>query len=144
MTARIDPKQLVAAREIVVAPPAKPAPRACTERDFNIPTALHAGFFGLFLAYLGVMWIGFGNPNLAIPMAIFVFFTVGFYAVPMLWATMKGPNETFAMPLARLWDEGVATHTGLTSGGAAAAQVLVLPVLIFLWGVAVVTIAALV
>lgn len=141
MTARIDPKQLIAAREIVVAPP---APRACTDRDFNIPTALHAGFFGLFLAYLGVMWIGFGNPNLAIPMAIFMFFTAAFYVVPMLWSTMKGPNETSAMPLARLWSEGVATHTGLTTGGAAAAQVLVLPVLILLWGVAVVTIAALV
>ncbi len=50
MTARLDPKQLIAARELVVAPPAHPAPRACTDRDLNIPTARHARVFGLFLA----------------------------------------------------------------------------------------------
>ncbi len=90
------------------------------------------------------MWMGFGNPHLAIPMAIFVFFTAAFYVVPMMWSVMKGPNETTAMPLARLWADGVATHTGLASGGAVAVQVLLLPVLIFLWGVAVVTIHALI
>jgi hypothetical protein len=138
MSVRIDPKQLVAAREIVAGPPA----RACTDRDFNLPTALHAGFFGLFLAYLGVMWIGFGNPDLAVPMAIFVLFTVAFYVVPMLWSTMAGPNATRSMTLDRLLDDGVDTLTGRTSAGAAIAQVMVLPVLILFWGVAVVAIAA--
>ena len=140
MSVRLDPKQLVAARELV---PGPDAPRACTDRDFNLPTALHAGFFGLFLAYLGVMWIGFGNPGLAVPMAIFVFFTVAFYVVPMLWSTMAGPTSTRSMALDTLLANGVDTLTGRTSGGAAVAQVMVLPVLILLWGVAVVTIAAL-
>ena len=48
------------------------------------------------------------------------------------------------MGLGRLLEDGVDTLTGRTSGGAAVAQVLVLPVLILMWGVAVVTIAALV
>lgn len=139
MSVRIDPKQLAAA-EIVQGP----APRACTERDFNLPAALHGGFFGLFIAYLGVMWVGFGNPGLTISMAICLLFTAAFYVVPMLWATMGGPNETRAMSLDRLLGEGVDTVTGRIGGGAAVAQVMVLPVLILLWGVAVVTIAALV
>ncbi|WP_037498757.1 hypothetical protein [Sphingomonas jaspsi] len=141
MSVRIDPRLLADAREIVIAPD---APRAVTERDFNLPVALHAGFFGLFIAYLGVMWIGFGNPDLAIPMAIFLFFTAAFYVVPALWATMAGPSETRAMPLDKLLGSGIDTLTGRTGGGAAVAQVLVLPVLIFLWGVAVAVIAALV
>lgn len=138
MSVRLDPKQLAAANELV----APPQPRACTDRDFNLPTALHAGFFGLMLAYLGVMWVGFGNPGLAIPMVICVLFTAAFYAVPMLWSTMAGPNATRSMTLDTLFGEGVDTLTGRTSAAAAAAQVLVLPVLILLWGVAVVAIAA--
>jgi hypothetical protein len=139
MSVRIDPKQL-AASELVEAP----APRACTDRDFNLPAVLHGGFFGLFLAYLGVMWVGFGNPGLAISMAICLLFTAAFYVVPMLWSTMGGPNETRAMTLDHLLGQGVDTVTGRVGGGAAIAQVMVLPVLILLWGVAVVTIAALV
>ncbi|WP_118858068.1 hypothetical protein [Sphingomonas mesophila] len=145
MSVRLDPRQLAAAREIVAAPELVPnAPRACTDRSFNLPTALHAGFFGLFLAYLGVMAIGFPHPEMVLPMAIFVIFTVAFYVVPMLWATMGPANESRAMSLGALFERGVETHTGLTSGGSAVAQVLVLPVLILLWGVAVVAIAALV
>jgi hypothetical protein len=139
MSIKIARDQLAAAHDLADTPERD---RACTDRDFNLPVALHAGFFGLFLAYLGVMWIGFGNPGLAIPMVVFLFFTAAFYVVPMLWATMPGHNPTQAMDLRKLFDRGVDTHTGRTTGGAAVAQVLVLPVLIFLWGVAVVAIAA--
>ncbi|MEQ7873573.1 hypothetical protein ABDK56_06160 [Sphingomonas sp. ASV193] len=140
MSVRLD-RATLAADELALAP--APAPRACTDRNFNLPTALHAGFFGLFLAYLAVMGLGFRSPQMILPMAIFVIFTVGFYVVPMLWATMAPAHADRAMPLARLLGEGVDTLTGRTSGAGAVAQVLVLPVLIFGWGLAVVTIAAL-
>ncbi|WP_324805954.1 hypothetical protein SH584_07395 [Sphingomonas sp. LY29] len=139
MSVHVDPKLLVATRQLAQ-PPA--APRACTDRTFNLPTSLHAGFFGLFLAYLGVTAIGFPHPEMILPMAIFVIFTVGFYVVPMLWATMGPENPGRAMSLRRLFDEGVDTFTGRSSGGEAAVQVLVLPVLILAWGIAVVLIAA--
>jgi hypothetical protein len=139
MSIKLDRQQLAAIDSIAGAPD---RPRACTERDFNLPVALHAGFFGLFLTYLGVMWAGFGNPNLLIPMAICIFFTAAFYVVPMLWTTMDGPNQTDAMGFDEMFARGVDIHTGRISGGGAAVQVLVLPVLILLWGVAVVVIAA--
>lgn len=144
MSVRLDPSQLADAREIVPAPTLPNAPRACTDRSFGLPVSLHASFFGLFLAYLGVMAIGFPHPEMVLPMAICVLFTVAFYVVPMLWATMAPANDSKAMGLGRLLEDGVDTLTGRTSGGAAVAQVLVLPVLILMWGVAVVTIAALV
>lgn len=140
MTTTLPRHELIARNEIVAAP----AARACTDRDFNLPVALHAGYFGFILAYLGVMWLGFSSPGMVIPIAICVIFTVAFYVVPMKWATMEPDNPGKSMPLARLMDRGVDTINGRCSGGAAVAQVLVLPVLLLLWGIAVVTIAALV
>ena len=140
MSVRVDPKLLHADAQIV--PP--PVQRACDDRTFGLPWGLHAGFFGLFLAYLGVMAIGFPHPEMVLPMAVFVFFTAAFYVVPMLWAVMRPENASRAMSIDRLLARGIAVETGHSSGAAAVAQVLVLPVLIFLWGVAVVTIAALV
>jgi hypothetical protein len=128
-------------RDELVAPPTF---RACTDRDFNLPVALHVAYFGLFLAYLGVMWVGFASPGLAIPMVICLIFTGAFYVVPMKWATMDPPNPHKAMTFQTLLDSGVDTINGRCSGGAAIAQVLVLPVLVLAWGIAVVIIAALV
>ena len=141
MTNRLEKHLLVRTSELVAEPLAE-APRACTDRNFNLPTALHAGFFGLFLAYLGVMAIGFPHPEMILPMAIFVIFTVAFYVVPMLWATMAPANPTRSMSLDQLLGQGMMTHTGWTSGGSAVAQVMVMPVMILCWGVAVVVIAA--
>lgn len=140
MTTKLSKIELIARDELVAPPQA----RACTDRDFNLPVSLHAGFIGLFVAYLGVMWLGFSSPGLAIPMAICVIFTVAFYVVPMKWATMGPANPGRAMSFKRLMDRGVDTINGRCSGGGAVAQVLVLPALVFLWGLAVVTIAALV
>jgi hypothetical protein len=131
--------QLLIARDEVVAPPEQ---RACTDRTFGLPSGLHATFFGLFLAYLAVMGLGFSHPEMILPMAIFVIFTVGFYVVPMMWAVMQPDNDSKAMSLDELLGHGIMVHTGHSSGGAAVAQVLVLPVLIFLWGIAAIAIAA--
>ena len=92
------------------------------DRSFGLPVALHAGFFGLFLAYLGVMALGFPHPEMILPMAIFVIFTVGFYVVPMAWAVMNPAHPDKAMDLPALLDRGIATHTGHCSGGGAATR----------------------
>lgn len=139
MSIRHDVEHLLASREVV----APPVERACTDRTFGLPSGLHATFYGLFLAYLAVMGLGFAHPEMILPMAIFVIFTVGFYVVPMMWAVMKPDNESRAMNMGELLGRGIETNTGHSSGSAAIAQVLVLPVLILLWGVAAVTIAAL-
>lgn len=140
MTMKLSRQELLVRNEIVDAP----VLRACAGRDFNLPVALHAIYFGLALAFLAVMWVGFASPGLAIPMAICVFFTAAFYAVPMKWATMNPDNPGKAMSFAKLMESGVDTINGRCSGAAAIAQVLILPALLLLWGIAVVIIAALV
>ena len=139
MSIRHNVEHLLASHEVV----APPVERACTDRTFGLPSGLHATFYGLFLAYLAVMGLGFAHPEMILPMAIFVIFTVGFYVVPMMWAVMKPGNDSRAMSMSELLGQGIETNTGHSSGAAAIAQVLVLPVLILFWGVAAVTIAAL-
>jgi hypothetical protein len=140
MSVRVDSKLLVAEARIVPAP----VQRACEDRTFGLPWGLHAAYFGLFLTYLGVMAVGFPHPEMVLPMAVFVVFTAAFYIVPMLWAVMKPDHGSRAISMAQLMARGISVETGHSSGGAAVAQVLVLPVLILFWGLAVVTIAALV
>ena len=138
-------QQDLAAAERVAAPHLKPNLRPDIEdRNFGLPVAIHATYFGLFLAYLGVMFVGFYEPRMILPMAIFVIFTVGFYVVPMLWAGMKPGNDSRALTMPELMANGIATHTGLCNGRDATVQALILPALILGWGIAVVSIAALV
>jgi hypothetical protein len=139
MSVRIDSALLRADAKIVPAP----AQRACEDRTFGLPWGLHAAYFGLFLAYLGVMAVGFPHPEMVLPMAIFFFFTAAFYVVPMIWAVMQPGNPSKAISMGQLLARGISIETGHSSGGAAIAQVLVLPVLIFFWGLAAVVIAAL-
>ena len=140
MSVRVDPRLLHADVQIV----APPLQRACEDRTFGLPWGLHAAYFGMFLAYLGIMGLGFPHPQMILPMAIFAFFTAAFYVVPMLWATIQPAHQSKAMTFGELMSRGIDVETGHSSGGAVVAQVLVLPVLILLWGVAAVTIAALV
>ncbi|WP_343344822.1 hypothetical protein WJT74_11025 [Sphingomicrobium sp. XHP0239] len=135
----------LAVAERVAAPHLKSNLRPDIEdRNFGLPVAIHATYFGLFLAYLGVMFVGFYEPQMILPMAIFVIFTVGFYVVPMLWTGMKPGNDSRALRMDELMAHGIATHTGLCKGRDALVQALILPVLILGWGIAVVSIAAIV
>ncbi|WEK47544.1 MAG: hypothetical protein P0Y56_04425 [Candidatus Andeanibacterium colombiense] len=138
----------VAARAIIHPEAAIAAPNArhaaVVDRSFELPGALYAATVGLFLAYLGVMCLGFGDPGLALPMAIFVLFIVAGFGLPALWVRMKPENAQHALSWGRFMREGIATETGRLEAKAAMVQVLILPALIFLWGVATVTIAAIV
>lgn len=138
---RLQETQALVRRDEIVDAPAIERPFA-VNRNFNLPTALHAGFFGLFLAYLGVMGLGFAHPEMIIVMAICFLFTAAFYVVPMMWSVMDPDHTDRSMPLSDLLANGVETLTGRTSGAGAIAQVMVLPVLILGWGIAVVAIAA--
>ena len=142
MSVRLDPRQLAEARLIVPAPRA-PDARACEDRNFGLPTLLFKAYFGLFLGFLGVMAMGFSHPEMAIPFVIFAFFTAAFYVVPALWAGMKPDHGDRPMGMDALLARGIDTQTGRLSGGSAMVQMLILPVLVFLWGLVAVAIAAL-
>ena len=151
MTARIEQVDLLLREEIVTAPvlpvaaPVLPS-NGCEDRTFELPTALFAGMFGLLFAYLTVMTVGFAAPGLAVPMAVNFIFVAAFAIVPMKWATMKPgkPRSQRALSWDRFQAKGIDTLTGRTSAGEAATLVLLLPACILFWGIATVTIAALV
>ena len=140
MVARLHKAELLARNEIVAAP----TQRACEDRTFEVPTPILIGAFALFMAYLGVMTVGFMNPALALPMIVNVIFVAAFAYVPGKWATMKPDKADRALTWTELRDNGLGTATGRCGAGETATLVLLLPACITLWGVAVVMIAALV
>lgn len=113
-------------------------------RSFDLPPVLHIATACLYLAFLGIMAFAFQDRGLAIPMAIFVIYIVMAFGVPAMWARMK-PNHA-SKPLS--WSEfslhGINTNTGIMNAKDATSQVLMLPVLILGWGIAIAVIAAVV
>ena len=147
MTARIEQVDLLVREEIVKAPVLPAAPSSgCEDRSFGLPTALYVGMFGMLFAYLAVMTIGFAADGLVVPMAVNFIFVAAFGVVPGLWATMKPakPKSQQALAWQHFKAHGIDTLTGRTGAGEATTLVLLLPACILFWGIATVTIAALV
>jgi hypothetical protein len=114
-------------------------------RSFELPVSLHGTTVALFLGFLAVMAAGLRTRELIVPIAICVITVVAAFAVPAMWARMRpDTNRGRAMDWKTFKRLGVATHTGTVNARDASVQVLILPTLIFAWGVIVVTIAALV
>jgi len=141
MTTRLD-TQLLARTAKLVAAPTLDQPRACTDRGFELPTALYVATIGSYLAFLAIMAVGFQSRDMLLPMVIFTVYIAMLFGVPTLWARMQPETATRPMTLGTFFDQGIVTYTGHNRAGAAATQVLLLPVMILLWGVAVVIIAA--
>ena len=114
------------------------------DRSFELPTTLYVGTVGMFLAYLVIMGFGFAHPELMLPLAIFAVAIVAGFGVPALWVRMRPENPTRPKSWSRFMAEGVQTPSGLCKGRDATVQVLIMPTLVLLWGMATVTIAALV
>lgn len=140
-------EELRAAANIVGAPITSQAVTAVIrehiDRSFELPTGLYIATAALYLGFIGVMAMTFADAGLAIPLVIFAFFIVAGFGTPALWVRMKPTQAQHAMTFGALKNRGIGTASGQLSAGAAAAQVLVLPVLIFGWGIAVAIIAAL-
>lgn len=130
----------IALEAIVHAAP-RPA-HPVTDRSFELPPVLYKATVGCYLGFLGVMTAGLGNPGLLIPMVIFAFFIVAGFSLPTIWVRMQPDNPSRTMTWDRLVSEGVATIRGRVTARDAAVQMLILPVLILGWGVAVVAIVA--
>jgi hypothetical protein len=136
-------RQLVAEKAIVHSEAAL-LPPGVVDRSFELPTALYGLSVALFLGFMAVTAAGFGNPELILPIAVIVLTIVAAFGVPAVWVRMAPGSRRRAKSWGRFRMEGIATGSGQTSARDAMVQVLIMPVLIFLWGVATVTIAALV
>lgn len=140
MTRQYDRIQIAEVARIVepVALPQHPA------RTFELPPRLHALAAGAYLGFIALMASAFGNSELWIPLTICLFIIAMGFGTPGLWATLKPENSGNALGWAEFRRKGIVTATGRTSAMDATVQVMILPVLILLWGVAVVIIKALV
>jgi hypothetical protein len=126
------------------APPAAFEVRSEIDRSFELPTGLYLATASLYLGFIAVMGLAFINPGLILPLAIFALFIVAGFGTPALWARMNPARTRGAMTWGQFRSRGIMTATGRLTSGAATVQVLILPVLIFAWGVVIAVIAALV
>lgn len=134
-------RELVAEQATIVA---APKPLHEVDRTFQLPKGLYAGTVGLYLGFLVVMAVGFSTPGLIIPMAIFTIIIVAGFGVPAVWTRLSPITESKQIVFSRLQREGISTLTGRLSAKDASVQMLILPIIVFCWGVATVSIATLV
>ena len=118
--------------------------RTSVDRTFELPKSLYGVTVAMYLGFLAVMAMGFRSPEMIIPMAAFVISIVAGFGIPTIWSRLNPPTESKPKSWSRFSLEGIQTAYGRTSARDATVQVLILPVLIFIWGLIVVTIAALV
>lgn len=133
------------ARHAKILPAIEVAPQPAlpeVDRSFEMPRALYGAMVAAFLGFIGVLGIGLQSPGLVIPMAIFAFFIIAGFGVPAIWTRLAPDSGQKAMTVEQLMRRGIATHTGRCEGLDAAVQMLVLPVLILGWAIAIVIIAA--
>ncbi len=129
----------------IVAQPESPQVRHQVEadRNFGLPSALYGATVAGYLGFLLVVGSAFANPVLAIPMAIFVVFIIAGFGIPAIWTRLAG-NASQPQTLGEFEARGIQTHTGRLAAKDASIQVLILPVLLVVWGLAVAVIAAVV
>lgn len=122
------------------------APRAATstDRTFELPNGLYAATVVLYLGFIGTLALGLSHPEMIIPYVMFAFIIVVGFGIPTVWTRLAPATKSKAKGWGRFRLEGIMTAYGRTSSRDAAVQVLILPVLIFVWGLIAVTIAALV
>ena len=144
MAEQLTRHQLAEIADILVAPPAPATPQHQVDRTFELPTRLYAVFAGLCLGFIAVTGIGFANPEMILPVAIFAVFIAGFFIVPAIWTRLAPEAPTKALSWGKFKSEGIQALTGHMTANEAMAQMLVLPVLLFVWGVVTVAIAAIV
>jgi hypothetical protein len=116
--------------------------RTRVDRTFELPTGLYAMTVGLYLAFFAMMSVAFMNPELAIPMVVIAAFVFFGFRVAGKWASMKPDSDSEPLTWSQFRNRGIMTMSGKLTAGQAAAQVLILPALILVWGIAVAIIAA--
>jgi len=139
MIARQSKQELLAQGEVVAAPvvTAIPAQRACTDQNFELPTGLYVAMAVMFTGFVAVLALVLHGGHLAIAFgAIFAFIGV-YFGVPFLFPKMAGSSGAKALSWGEFTDCGITTATGHSTAREAAVLVLLLPSLIFCFGLAV-------
>lgn len=139
MTTRVKPEILVARDEIVAAP----AERACTDQSFELPTGLYIAMASLFAGFVAVLSLSFRGGHMAVIYGVIFAFIAAFFAIPAMFPAMA-PDRKKRLSWAMFRMRGIQTATGRSTAGEATVLVLLLPFLIFCFGMAVAAIAMIV
>jgi hypothetical protein len=139
MTTRLKPEVLVARDEIVAAP----AQRACDDQSFELPSGLYVAMALFFAGFVGVLGLGFRGGHMAVVYGVIFAFIAAFFAIPAMFPAMA-PDRRKALSWAMFRMRGIQTATGRSSAGEATVLVLLLPFLIFCFGMAVAAIVMIV
>ena len=139
MTTRVKPEILVARDEIVAAP----AERACTDQSFELPTGLYIAMASLFAGFVAVLSLSFRGGHMAVIYGVIFAFIAAFFAIPAIFPAMA-PDRKKRLSWATFRMRGIQTATGRSTAGEATVLVLLLPFLIFCFGMAVAAIAMIV
>lgn len=114
------------------------------DRSFNLPTRLYAATAAMYFGFVGIMAVGFSSPGLIIPLAICAIFFTAFFGIGAIFAKTDPAAKAKVLRWSELKSRGIQTHTGRLSMRDAVVQMMILPVLVVVWGLITVTIAALV
>lgn len=114
------------------------------ERSFGLPNALYGLTIAAYVGFLAIMAIGFYSMQLNVVMAVCFTYLAMAFGVPMLWTKIGPDNAHRPLEWGHFVEHGIETWTGKIKAKDASAQVLILPVLILFWGIATVTIGAIV
>jgi len=139
MTTRVKPEVLIGRDEIVAAP----VERACTDQSFELPRGLYVAMATFFAGFVGVLSLSLRGGHMAVVYGVIFAFIAAFFAIPAMFPAMA-PDRKKALSWSMFRMRGIQTATGRTSAGEATALVLLLPFLIFCFGMAIAAIAMIV
>jgi hypothetical protein len=139
MTSRLNSEVLIRSDEIVEAP----AARACDDQSFELPSGVYVAMAALFAGFIGVLSLALRGGQMAIVYGVIFAFIAAFFAVPAILPAMA-PSGKKALSWADFRSRGIQTATGRSSAGEATVLVLLLPALIFCFGIAIAVISAMI
>ena len=114
------------------------------DRTFEIPAGVYGLTVACYLGFLALMSVLFMNGELVLPMVVIVFSIIAGFGLCRQWATMKPANDARTLTSGQFANRGVQTLSGRLTATEASAQVLILPVLLMCWGLAIAVIYAVV
>lgn len=130
MVGRQSKQELLAQNEIVAAP----AERACTDQSFELPAGLYAAMALFFTGFVGVLAAVLHGGHLVVAFGAIFAFIAAYFTVPWIFPRVAGKKP---LSWGEFSDRGIRTATGHSTAREATILVLLLPSLIFCFGLAV-------
>lgn len=129
--------EVLSARNEIVAPP---APRACTDQSFELPSGIYIAMAMMFTGFVAVLGLAFRGGHMAVVYGVIFAFIAAFFAIPAMFPGMASSKKAMTWSAFRM--RGIQTATGRSGAREATILVLLLPFLILCFAISVTAIAA--